>query len=205
MQRRTLIASLGTLFVAGCAGAPSNESTANNSSAGSQSTGNESMGNESMSGDAPAPEFSFRATAPGTTRVVHMGGDEVTDETTSELYVTVGGERAVTWVSDSEEETAGSFPVSIGNYVEVETADGDEVAVVWVSQDGTENTVATHTVEAESTATPSGNETAGNETATGNESAGNETATGNESAGNETTTGNETMAGNETTTGNESA
>lgn len=199
MQRRTLIASLGTLFVAGCAGAPSNESTANNSSAGSQSTGNESMGNESagnesMSGDAPAPEFSFRATAPGTTRVVHMGGDDVTDETTSELYVTVGGERAVTWVSDSEDETAGSYPVSIGNYVEVETANGDEVAVVWVSQDGTENTVATHTVETESTATPSGNES------TGNETAGNETM-----AGNETASGNETMAGNETTTGNESA
>ncbi|SFK62837.1 hypothetical protein SAMN04487950_0255 [Halogranum rubrum] len=194
MQRRTLIASLGTLFVAGCAGAPSNDSTANNSS-----TGNESAGNESMSGDGPAPEFSFRSTAPGTTRVVHMGGDEVTDDSTSELYVTVNDERAVTWVSDDAEEPAGSYPVSIGNYVEVETANGDEVAVVWVSQDGTENTVATHTVEAETTETPSGNESAGNETA-GNETASNETMTGNE-----TTTGNETMAGNETTTGNESA
>jgi hypothetical protein len=186
MQRRTVIASLGTLFVAGCAGAPSNDSSANNSSAGEESTGNES-GNESMSGDAPAPEFSFRATAPGTTRVVHMGGDEVTDDTTSELYVTVGGERAVTWVSDSEDETAGSYPVSIGNYVEVETSNGDEVAVVWVSQDGTEETVATHTVESEATATPTA------------------TPSGNESTSNETATGNETMAGNETTTGNESA
>lgn len=191
MQRRTLIASLGTLFVAGCAGAPSNDSTANNSSAD-----NESAGNESMSGDGPAPEFEFRSTAPGTTRVVHMGGDEVTDDSTKELYVTVGGERAVTWVSDDAEEPAGSYPVSIGNYVEVETANGDEVAVVWVSQDGTEKTVATHTVEAESTSTstPSGNESTGNETAS------NETMTGNETA-----SGNETMAGNETTTGNESA
>jgi hypothetical protein len=182
MQRRTVIASLGTLFVAGCAGAPSSDSSADNSSTDDSSTGNESTGNESTSGDTPAPEFSFRATAPGTTRVVHMGGDEVTDESTKAVYVTVGGERAVTWVSDSKDETAGAYPISIGNYVEVETANGDEVAVVWVGQDGTEQTVATHTVEAESTATP--------------------TTT---PSGNETTTGNGTATGNETTTGNESA
>lgn len=195
MQRRTVIASLGTLFVAGCS-APSNESSTDNS------TGNESTGSESISGDGPTPELAFRSTSPETTRVAHVGGSEVTDETTTEVYVTVNGERAVTWVSDSKEETSGSYPISIGNYVEVETANGDEVAVVWVGQDDTEKTLATHTVEAESTPTPSGNEsTSGNATAT-------ETATGNETtatSGNETATGNETASGNETTTaGNES-
>lgn len=188
MQRRTVIASLGTLLVAGCSGAPSNDSS------------NNSTGNGSASGDAPAPEFTFRSMGPETTRVAHMGGDRITDDATKEVYVTVGGERAVTWVSDSEEE-AGSYPISVGNYVEVETTNGDEVAVVWVSQDGGEETLATHTVEVESTATPSGNEsTSGNETTTASDT---ETTTANETT---TTSGNETVAGNETTTdGNESA
>lgn len=177
MQRRTLIASLGTLFVAGCAGAPSNESPSDNST-----------GNESTSGDASAPEpqFNFESKGEKTVRVVHMGGENVTDKSTKEVYVTVGGERAVTWVSDASDKGEGSYPLSIGNFVEVEAANGDKIEVVWVSQSGTEQTLATHTVEASNTTTPSGNETSsGNESSTGNQTttAGAETtATGNETA-----------------------
>lgn len=146
MQRRTLIASLGTLFVAGCAGAPTTESPSTTSTSGDEATGNESMAGDTT--DAPAPDFTFKSMGNGVLRVVHMGGENVTDAGTTELAVTVDDERAVTWVSDEDTETAGVYPVSIGNYVEVETSAGSEVAVVWVGQNGTEETLATHTVEA---------------------------------------------------------
>ncbi|AFK19768.1 twin-arginine translocation signal domain-containing protein [Haloferax mediterranei ATCC 33500] len=194
MERRTFLKSVtaagALLTTAGCLGGGSGP--------GAGSENNSSATGTSESVPVPNPDISFK-TKDGVLRVVHMGGDEIKDENTTEVYVTVDGERATTWVADDKETQA--YPISVGNFIETESAEaGSTVEVVWVDKAGTESVLATHEVPTEETTT--------NETTTSNETATNETVTTttNETAVNSTTTttSNETTTttGNETTTTN---
>ncbi|ELZ81805.1 hypothetical protein C453_17354 [Haloferax elongans ATCC BAA-1513] len=181
MERRRFLASatsVGALLTAGCLG-------------GSSPSGSEKTETSETTTAEPAPvpesDISFMLES-GVLRAVHMGGDKIKSSHTSEVYVTVDGERATTWVADEKETQP--YPVSVGNFVEIESAEsGSTVEVVWVGRAGTEEVLATHEV---GTPTPEAT-TATNETTTANETA-TETAT------NETVTSTETTAVNETAT-----
>ncbi|ELZ96478.1 hypothetical protein C440_05003 [Haloferax mucosum ATCC BAA-1512] len=180
MERRTFLKSAtaagALLTTAGCLGGGSGSDTANNST-----TGNSSATQTEEPAPVPEPDLTFKNKS-GVLRVVHMGGDKIKNETTTEVYVTVDDERAQTWVADDKETQA--YPLSVGNFLKLESATaGSTVEVVWVGRAGTESVLASHDVPAEETAM---NETATNETAT-NETAMNETVT-NETAMNETNT-----------------
>ncbi|UVE50800.1 hypothetical protein KU306_02615 [Haloferax larsenii] len=183
MERRRFLASatsVGALLTAGCLGG--------SSPSGSEKT-ETSETTTAEPAPVPKPDISFMVES-GVLRAVHMGGDKVKDEHTSEVYVTVDDERATTWVADEKETQP--YPLSVGNFVEIESAEsGSTVEVVWVGRAGTEEVLATHEFD---TSTPEATTTATNETTT----AANETAT--ETATNETVTSTETTAVNETTT-----
>ncbi|MFK5603857.1 MULTISPECIES: twin-arginine translocation signal domain-containing protein [unclassified Haloferax] len=201
MERRTFLKSVATtgalLTTAGCMGGGSESQPTADTETGNE-TGNSTTGEtttEAEPAEVPSPELTFRTNS-GVLRVVHMGGEKITDEGTDEVYVTVDDERTATWVADGDK--GGEFPVSVGNFLEIESAEsGSTVEVVWVGSEGAEEVLATHEVGAEETATT----TATNETTT-NETATNETVT-------ETTTANETVTttATETTTssGNETS
>lgn len=175
MERRTFLKNVtatGALLTAGCLGsAPSSDG--DDSETTTTTTTPEPA-------PVPEPELTFLMEG-GVLRAVHMGGDQIEDEDTTEVYVTVDGERTTTWVADGEETQP--YPVSVGNFLEIEAAEpGSTVEVVWVGRAGTESVLATHEVPAEeTTATPTETPT-GNETAT---TSANETAT---TPANETTT-----------------
>ncbi|MBC9986686.1 hypothetical protein C5B89_11190 [Haloferax sp. Atlit-47N] len=200
MERRTFLKSVATtgalLTTAGCMGGGSESQPTADTETGNE-TGNSTTGEtttEAEPAEVPSPELTFRTNS-GVLRVVHMGGEKITDEGTDEVYVTVDDERTATWVADGDK--GGEFPVSVGNFLEIESAEsGSTVEVVWVGSEGAEEVLATHEVGAEETATTTTNETTTNETAT------NETVT-------ETTTANETVTttATETTTssGNETS
>ncbi|ELZ75038.1 twin-arginine translocation signal domain-containing protein [Haloferax volcanii] len=201
MERRTFLKSVATtgalLTTAGCMGGGSESQPTADTETGNE-TGNSTTGEtttEAEPAEVPSPELTFRTNS-GVLRVVHMGGEKITDEGTDEVYVTVDDERTATWVADGDK--GGEFPVSVGNFLEIESAEsGSTVEVVWVGNEGAEEVLATHEVGAEETATTTTtNETTTNETAT------NETVT-------ETTTANETVTttATETTTssGNETS
>ncbi|WP_396611584.1 hypothetical protein ACH9L7_15490 [Haloferax sp. S1W] len=182
MERRRFLASatsVGALLTAGCLGG---------------STGSDHSETTTATPEpAPVPEsdISFMVEG-GVLRAVHMGGDEVTDDHTSEVYVTVDGERTVTWVADDEETQP--YPLSVGNFIEIESAEsGSTVEVVWVGRAGTEEALATHEV---GTPTPEATTTATNETTT----ATNETTTATNTTVTETTATNETTTATNTTT-----
>ncbi|GGC68919.1 twin-arginine translocation signal domain-containing protein [Haloferax sulfurifontis] len=205
MERRTFLKSVAAtgalLTTAGCMGGGSESQPTSGNETGNGTAGETTT--EADPAEVPDPELAFRTNG-GVLRVVHMGGEKITDESTSEVYVTVDDERATTWVDDSEETE--DFPVSVGNFLEIESAESDStVEVVWVGRAGTEEVLATHEVAAEETATATEttttttNETvtetttttANETTTTSNETA---TATVTETTTNETTT----SSGNET-------
>ncbi|KAB1193206.1 hypothetical protein GJR96_07000 [Haloferax sp. MBLA0076] len=203
MQRRTFlkgVSATGALLTAGCLG-------------GAPTSGGAS--DETTTPEpAPVPEsdISFPSEG-GVLRAVHMGGDQIEDEDTTEVYVAVDGERTTTWVADDEETQP--YPISVGNFVEIEAAEsGSTVEVVWVGRAGTESVLATHEVPAKETTTETATPT---ETATANETTttttnqtatpttttpANETVTDTTTTANETTTDTTTTA-NETTTTSE--
>ncbi|AKU07994.1 MULTISPECIES: twin-arginine translocation signal domain-containing protein [Haloferax] len=201
MERRTFLKSVAAtgalLTTAGCMGGGS----------GSQPTAGNETGNETGNGTAgettadvepaevPDPELAFRTNS-GVLRVVHMGGEKITDEATSEVYVTVDDERTATWVADGEEGQ--DYPVSVGNFREIESAEsGSTVEVVWVGRAGAEEVLATHEVAAEeTTTTATTNETTTNGTAT------NETVTETTAANETVTTTNETTTSSDNETSN---
>lgn len=130
--------------------------------------GNETAGESNETTESGSPtdaNFSFRSPAPGEVLVVHMGGSNIENETTSEVVVSVG-ENNTTWVSDDANASAQQYPISIGNTITVNATAGDTVEVVWVGQDGTTETLATHEVEASNatTTTTAGNDSAANTT-----------------------------------------
>ncbi|WP_424007038.1 twin-arginine translocation signal domain-containing protein [Haloferax denitrificans] len=189
MERRTFLKSVAAtgalLTTAGCMGGGSESQPTSGNETGNGTAGETTT--EAEPAEVPDPELAFRTNG-GVLRVVHMGGEKITADETSEVYVTVDDERATTWVDDSEETE--NFPVSVGNFQKIESAEtGSTVEVVWVGTEGAEEVLATHEVAAEETATT----TATNETTT----TANETAT--ETT---TTTANETTT---TTTSNETA
>jgi hypothetical protein len=107
-----------------------------------------------------------------------MGGSEITNESTESVVVSVGG-NDTTWVSDDANESAQSYPVSVGNVIAVNATAGDTVEVVWTGEDGTTETLDSYEVEA-SNATTTATTTAGNDGASN--------ATTNTTAANATTT-----------------
>lgn len=166
MQRRTLLASIGTLFVAGCT-----------SPGGSDEDTPENTGTPAK---APEPDLSFDV-EDGVVTIAHVGGDEVVDEETSKVAVTVDGERAnvvyhgeeyAYWLADDgqlgeDEASAYTYPLSIGNTVNVEAEAGATVAVQWHGENGeSEATLGEFTVpEATATeTTENATETTENET-----------------------------------------
>ncbi|ELZ89158.1 twin-arginine translocation signal domain-containing protein [Haloferax sulfurifontis] len=188
MERRTFLKSVAAtgalLTTAGCMGGGSESQPTSGNETGNGTAGETTT--EAEPAEVPDPELAFRTNG-GVLRVVHMGGEKITDESTSEVYVAVDDERAATWVDDSEETE--DFPVSVGNFQKIESAEtGSTVEVVWVGTEGAEEVLATHEVAAEETATAT-------ETTT---TTTNETVT-------ETTTANETVTTTETTTANETA
>ncbi|POG55419.1 twin-arginine translocation signal domain-containing protein [Haloferax marisrubri] len=200
MERRTFLKSVAAtgalLTTAGCMGGGS----------GSQPTAGNETGNETGDGttgettadvepaEVPDPELTFRTNS-GVLRVVHMGGEKITDEGTDEVYVTVDDERTATWVADGEEGQ--DYPVSVGNFLEIESAESDStVEVVWVGRAGAEEVLATREAAAEETTTTTTNETTTNETAT------NETVTETTAANETVTTTNETTTSSDNETSN---
>ncbi|WP_042663506.1 twin-arginine translocation signal domain-containing protein [Haloferax sp. ATB1] len=209
MERRTFLKSVAAtgalLTTAGCMGGGSeSQPTAGNETG--NGTGGETT-TEAEPAEVPDPELTFRTNS-GVLRVVHMGGEKITADETSEVYVAVDDERATTWVDDSEETE--DFPVSVGNFQKIESAEtGSTVEVVWVGTEGAEEVLATHEVAAEGTATTTtANETTTNETTTNgtttttstNETTMNETATTTTATNETVTTSDETTtsSGNET-------
>ncbi|WP_058825839.1 twin-arginine translocation signal domain-containing protein [Haloferax sp. Q22] len=190
MERRTFLKSAAAtgalLTTAGCMGGDSGSQPTAGNETGNGTTGETTADVEPA--EVPSPELAFRTNG-GVLRVVHMGGEKITDEATSEVYVTVDDERTTTWVADGEKGQ--EYPVSVGNFLEIESAESDStVEVVWVGRAGAEEVLATHEAAEETTTTT----TATNETTTTNATATNETVT-------ETTTANETVTTtNETTT-----
>ncbi|MFC7202703.1 hypothetical protein ACFQJC_04200 [Haloferax namakaokahaiae] len=171
MERRTFIesaTSASALLLAGCLGGSVPSGSEGESTTEATTTTPEPT-------PAPESDIVFR-TESGVLRAVHMGGDEIEAESTTEVYVTVDGERALTWVDESEETQ--SYPISVGNYVEIPSAEvGSTVEVVWVGAAGNEEVLATHEVPAAETATET--TTAADETTTANETT---TTTTNETA-----------------------
>ncbi|WP_410766518.1 hypothetical protein [Haloferax sp. DFSO60] len=163
MERRTFIksaTSASSLLLAGCLG-------------GSEppSSDGETTTTASEPTPAPEPDITFR-TESGVLRAVHMGGDQIEAEATTEVYVTVDGERTLTWVDESKKTQ--SYPISVGNFVEIPSAEaGSTVEVVWVGAAGNEDVIATYEVPAAETTTEA-TTTAANETTT---TTTNETAT----------------------------
>lgn len=198
MERRTFLKSVAAtgalLTTAGCMGGGSESQPTSGNETGNGTAGETTT--EAESAEVPDPELAFRTNG-GVLRVVHMGGEKITDESTSEVYVAVDDERATTWVDDSEETE--NFPVSVGNFQKIESAEtGSTVEVVWVGTGGTEEVLATHEVAAEETATTTTtNETTTTTTTNETVTTANETAT---ATATETTTANETTtsSGNET-------
>ncbi|MFC4356922.1 hypothetical protein ACFO0N_03050 [Halobium salinum] len=181
------------LLLAGCSGTTDSAGNETGNASGAETTmdettmnetteamdgGNETTteSNESAESDAEA-NFSFRSPAEGQVMVVHMGGASITNETTSEVVVSVG-ENNTTWVSDDANASAQEYPISVGNTITVNASAGDTVEVVWVSEDGTTETLATHEVEASNatTTTTAGNNSSANST-TGNATTANTTTT----------------------------
>lgn len=165
MDRRTFITSatsLGALLTAGCLGG---------SSAGGSDATTTTATPTPEPAPVPEPDVVFR-TESGVLRAVHMGGDQIEDADTTEVYVTVDGERTTTWVSDDPDAETPPYPVSFGNYVEIpEATPGSTVAVVWVGRTGREATLATYDVptptpEPTTEAPAEGTETAGATTET---------------------------------------
>ncbi|EMA08385.1 twin-arginine translocation signal domain-containing protein [Haloferax denitrificans] len=208
MERRTFLKSVAAtgalLTTAGCMGGGSESQPTSGNETGNGTAGETTT--EAEPAEVPDPELAFRTNG-GVLRVVHMGGEKITDESTSEVYVTVDDERTATWVADDEESQ--EYPVSVGNFLEIESAESDStVEVVWVGRAGTEEVLATReptegtattTATEETTTTTTSNETvtetttttANETTTTSNETA---TATATETTTNETTT----SSGNET-------
>ncbi|KTG30429.1 twin-arginine translocation signal domain-containing protein [Haloferax profundi] len=185
MQRRTFlkgVTATGALLTAGCLG-------------GAPTSGGAS--DETTTPEpAPVPESDIAFPSEGgVLRAVHMGGDQIEDADTTEVYVAVDGERTTTWVADDDETQP--YPVSVGNFVEIEAAEsGSTVEVVWVGRAGTESVLATHEVPAEETATETATPT---ETATANET----TTTNQTTTPTTTTTANETVTDTTTTSADE--
>ena len=159
MQRRTVIAGMGTLLLAGCT------STTDN--------GNGSDATETTPEPSEVPdtdvEFEFDGTE--TVKIVHFGNDNIEDETTKKLAVTVNGEQvpvthgeeAAYILADddqlAENETAAyTYPFSIGNVLTVTASPGDTVKLVWYPTHGDEQAIAEYTVP-EATATTEATET----------------------------------------------
>jgi hypothetical protein len=133
MHRRAFVALTGAALTTGCAGFLGN--------AKSDST-------PEPSAEPPKPEIDFRKSGE-VVRVVHMGGEQIGDSTTEKVVVKVNEEVAAVWASDEEKDKpAYDYPISIGNYVEVEATSGDTVSVVWHAEGGeTTEVLAEYTVE----------------------------------------------------------
>lgn len=155
MRRRTYVASLGSLLLAGCAS--SSDSGSGEPSAQPSETASPTP-SPTPDVNPPSPDLQFEyKSKEEAVHVVHYGGDRVTDERTAKVVVTRNGEPAVTWVADEGDDNA-HYPLSIGNYVVVSASPGDSLAVVWHSEKGPTATLAEYTVP-ESTPTPTGTST----------------------------------------------
>lgn len=183
MQRRTVIAGMGTLLLAGCT------TTTDNGSDATETTPEPS--------EVPDTDFTFTFDGAESVKIAHVGNDNIDDETTTKLAVTVDGEQVpVTYkgtestyvVADDdqlgdEESAVYDYPLSIGNTVTVPASPGATVEIVWYPQHGETQAIAEHTVP-ESTATT---EAAGTTEATGTTDA-TETTEATETAGTTGTT-----------------
>jgi hypothetical protein len=166
------------LLLAGCSGTPDatengTEATTMNGTTVQETTagnGNESTATtEPGESNATSPtdaNFSFRPAEAGQVKVVHMGGSEITNESTESGVVSVG-DNNTTWVSDDANETAQSYPISVGNLITVNATAGDTIEVHWTGEDGTTESLATYEVEAgNATTTAAGNGSGSNATTT---------------------------------------
>lgn len=140
------------LLLAGCNGMGGSETTTGGTENGTDAGTASNATSGGANGSAADVNFSFREVGDGEVLVVHMGGGSITNETTSEVVVSVDGQN-VTWVSDDAEASAQEYPLSIGNTLTVNATAGDTIEVVWVGQDGRTQTLATHEVEASATTT----------------------------------------------------
>ena len=164
MQRRTVLAGIGTALLAGCT------TFTDGGSDGGETTTETTTHAPS---EKPDTKFNIEATGPETVKVVHVGNDNIGNDSTKKLAVTVNGERVpvthngaeATYVlaDDAvlgEKETAAyNYPFSIGNVVNVAASPSDTVAVVWYPQHGEKQTLAEYTVPEPTTTTESNTET----------------------------------------------
>lgn len=166
MHRRTAIASIGSLLVAGCL---SNDASPGGSSEEptetTTPTPTEAPTTATPSDTPPEPELDFRYEGQNTVTLVHFGGEEVTDERTTKLFVEVDGQHVPVvrhndefayWLADDSsmdegEAAAYHYPLSVGNVVTVSAEPGSVVDVVWVATDGTEAVIGTYDVPTEAT------------------------------------------------------
>lgn len=155
MQRRTVLAGMGTLLLAGCTSTTDDSGNGN----GTDTTAETTTEPTPEPSEKPDTNFSFSVEA-GSVKIVHTGNDNIDDETTKKLAVTVNGERVPVTHGDteatyvladdgqlgSEESAAYDYPFSIGNLVAVEASPADTVKVVWYPTHGEKRTLAEYTV-----------------------------------------------------------
>lgn len=165
MQRRTVIAGMGTLLLAGCT------SMTDNGSDDTETTPEPS--------EVPDSDLTFSFDGTDSVRIAHVGNDNIENDTTTKLAVTVNGERVpvshkgteATYVLadddqlGDEESAVYDYPLSIGNVVTVSASPADTVKVVWYPEHGQKQGIAEYTVP-ESTTTEATETTESSETET---------------------------------------
>lgn len=170
MQRRTLLAGIGTALLAGCTSFTESEET------GGDETTTEATTHEPS--EKPDTKLSITPVDAETVKIVHTGNDNIETDSTKKLAVTVNGERVpvmhhgeeATYVLADEDvlgesETAAyPYPFSIGNVVTASASASDTVAVVWYPEHGEKQTLAEYTVPESTTTEESETETASTET-----------------------------------------